>query len=113
MGVKLGGQWLDPKPGAHECPRPYLWFAKEGQRWQCGKCGKIWVVERDADGRIWLPEDPEDASLAIFELVDKVELDRVLAEELDADAIVGAGSMHPVQTVVGVIRKHFDIGRKA
>lgn len=109
MGVKLGGQWLDPKPGAHECPRPYLWFAKEGQRWQCAKCGKIWVVERDADGRIWLPENPDDASLTVFRVVDDIAVMNHLVAELGPDAQNGE-EQFPARQVLEAIMKHFKIG---
>lgn len=41
---------------SHTCQKPYLWFSKEGQRWQCaakltggGRCGKLWEVVRAGD----------------------------------------------------------------
>lgn len=111
---KYGGKWLPPTPQEHECNRPWLTFAKVGQRWQCeadtgdGPCAKIWRVERDDSGKIWVSdqEGPADTDLRVFRPATDAEIDYRLNEELGVRSVRG----ETVDATVAALRKHFEIG---
>lgn len=40
MWFKRQGTWID-----HQCHTPFFTFwAAVGDRWQCGKCGRVWKI---------------------------------------------------------------------
>lgn len=108
----MSGVWLDSAPSEHACRLPILWpfHVRIGDRWKC-RCGRVWRVVTDDNGRMWSPEDKAvDAELKVFRPVTDEQLWYWINHELDlqtSDQDVCA------ETLVEVIRKHFEIGSKA
>ena len=107
----MSGVWLDSAPSEHACRLPILWsfHVRTGDRWKC-RCGRVWRVVTDDNGRMWSPEDKAvDAELKVFRPVTDEQLEYWLNHEL------GVPLDHPLEprTVVEAIRKHFEIGSKA
>lgn len=105
------GVWLDSAPSEHACRLPVLWpfHIRTGDRWKC-RCGRVWRVVTDDNGRMWSPEDKAvDAELKVFRPVTDEQLEYWLNHEL------GVPLDHPLEprTVVEAIRKHFEIGSRA
>lgn len=138
MGDKLGGRWLKPVEKDHECNRPYLWAAKEGQRWQClavvdrgpvidRKCEKVWRVGRHDDGgKGWFPDggfeqagpkSAADVELKRFAIATPEEVMYWVAAELSdqdlvpAEEVAKGGRTFPVRQVIQAIQKRYEIGR--
>jgi hypothetical protein len=106
----------------HTCSKPYLWFAKAGQQWRCGRampsgdrCGKLWEVIVDPDHGnpkklAWreVGEPEPSGRLERFQRVTDDELWYWLTEEMDLphrDTDVNA------ETLIEAVRKHFVIGK--
>lgn len=140
MGDKLGGRWLKPVPGDHECRTPWLWGVKEGRRWQClaviggtmvtggkfvgeHKCEKVWHVGRHDDGgKGWFPDEVDDEStkdtfLHRFRLATDEEIMYWVVGTLTAQGdhdpkkVEKGGVTFPVRQVVEAIKGNFKIGK--
>lgn len=111
--------WQNLRDTNHKCGKPYLWFAKAGQKWRCGgkmsdgdRCGRLWEVIVDPDHGDpkklkWTEiteQEPTDR-LERFRRVTDGELNYWLESELR-----DLGRPTPPHDVVAAIRKHFEIG---
>jgi hypothetical protein len=115
----------------HSCSKPYLWFAKAGQQWRCGRklptgdrCGQLWEVIVDPDHGnpkklTWrkLAEPEQDGRLERFVRVDDPELmywvvDTLAAQsQADPKRVEKGGELFPVRQVLQAVRDHFEIGK--
>lgn len=107
----MSGVWLSSAPEEHACRLPILWpfRVRIGDRWKC-RCGQVWRVVADMDGRMWTHDKPapkEGKGLTVFRPVTDEQLDYWLCEELGA-----AAKTKVAADVVAIIRKHFEIGSR-
>jgi len=108
----VSGVWLDSAPEEHRCRLPFLvpFRVRTGDRWKC-RCGRVWRVTESATGREWRWENPpgELEGMKVFRPVTDEQLWCWISQELDLqtrDQDVCA------ETLVEIIRKHFEIGSR-
>jgi hypothetical protein len=115
----------------HTCSKPYLWFAKAGQQWRCGRampsgdrCGKLWEVIVDPDHGnpkklAWreVGEPEPSGRLERFLRVDDPELMYWVVDTLanqasvDPKRVEKGAELFPVRQVLEAVRSHFEIGK--
>ena len=113
----------------HACAKPFLWFAKAGQQWRCGRempggerCGRLWEVTVDQNHgnpkKLKWTEVPGAEPTGRLERFAPAREDEILywvAHELsdigEMQAVMKGGERFPIRQVIEAVQKHFTIGK--